>query len=102
MTFMPLPWTILGALFKFVAPSIPDIISTVKNLKKEERREKIELDEASMRLFELEKRLETQLQLIEQLTVQVVKLEKAFLWTLWAAIFALVVALMALGFMLLK
>jgi hypothetical protein len=99
---MPLPWTILGALFRFLAPNIPDIISTVRSLKKEERREKIELDEASMRLYTLEKRLEAQLQIIEQLTVQMGKLEKAFMWTLWAAIFALVLALIALGIALFK
>ena len=94
---MPVPWTILGALLKFVAPSIPDIIDTVKSLKKEQQREKIVLDDASLRLQELEKRIETQLQLIEQLTAQLVKLEKAFVWALWASIFAAVLALIALG-----
>jgi len=99
---MPVPWTILGALLKFVAPSIPEIISTVKSLKKEQQREQIKLDDTSMRLYELEKRIETQLQLIEQLTVQVAKLEKAFVLALWVALFALVLALIALGLIVFK
>lgn len=99
---MPIPWTILGALLKFVAPSIPDIIDTVKSLKKEQQREKIVLDDASLHLQELEKSIETQLQLIEQLTAQIGRLEKAFVWALWAALFALVLALLALGLVVLK
>jgi predicted transcriptional regulator len=98
---MSVPWSIVGALFKFLAPSIPDIIDTVRSLKKEQQREKIVLDDASLRLQELEQRIVAQLQLIEQLTAQVAKLEKAVVWALWAALFALVLALIALGVVLL-
>ena len=94
---MPVPWTILGALFKFLAPNLPDIIDAVKNLKKEQQHEKVVLDDTATRVLELEKRITAQLQLIEQLTVQLAKMEKAFVWTLWAAIFAAVLALVALG-----
>jgi ATP phosphoribosyltransferase len=94
---MALPWTIIGALFKFLAPNIPDIVATVKTLKKEQQREKIELDDTAARMIELEKRIAAQLQLIEQLTAQLAKLEKAFMWALWASLFALVLALIALG-----
>ncbi len=94
---MALPWTIIGALFKFLAPNIPDIVATVKTLKREQQREKIELDDTAARMIELEKRIAAQLQLIEQLTAQLAKLEKAFAWVLWASIFALVLALIALG-----
>ena len=99
---MPVPWTILGALFKFLAPNLPDIIDAVKNLKKEQHREKVVLDDTATRLLELEKRIAAHLQLIEQLTAQLVKLEKAFVWALWAAIFAAVLALIALGVVSLK
>lgn len=94
---MPLPWTILGALFKFLAPNLPGIIDAVKNLKKEQHREKVILDDTAAHVLELETRIAAQLQLIEQLTAQLVKLEKAFAWALWASIFALVLALIALG-----
>ena len=94
---MPVPWTMLGALFKFLAPNLPDIIDAVKNLKKAQQQEKIVLDDTATRVLELEKRLAAQLQLIEQLTVQLAKMEKTFVWALWAAIFAALLALIALG-----
>ncbi|MDO8545892.1 MAG: hypothetical protein Q7R68_00895 [Nitrospirales bacterium] len=94
---MPVPWTMLGALFKFLAPNLPDIIDAVKSLKKEQQQEKVALDDTATRVLELERRLAAQLQLIEQLTVQLAKMEKAFVWTLWASIFAAVLAMIALG-----
>ena len=94
---MPVPWTILGALFKFLAPNIPDIIATAKTLKKEQQREKVALDDTAARVLELEKRIASQLQLIEQLAAQLAKLEKAFMWTLWASLFAVILAAITLG-----
>ena len=94
---MPVPWTMLGALFKFLAPNLPDIINAVKNLKREQQQERVVLDDTATRVLELEKRIAAQLQLIEQLTVQFAKMEKAFVWALWASIFAAVLALIALG-----
>jgi cell division protein FtsB len=94
---MAIPWTILGALFRFLAPNIPEIIATVKTLKKEQQREKVELDDTATRVIDLERRIAAQLQLIEQLTAQLSKLEKAFTWALWASIFAVVLAAIALG-----
>jgi len=94
---MAVPWTMLGAIFKFLAPNLPDIIDAVKNLKREQQQEKVVLDDMATRVLELERRIAAQLQLIEQLTAQLVKLEKAFVWALWASIFAAVLALIALG-----
>ena len=93
------PWKFLLGL---LVSHIPEIISTVKALKKEQQREKIQLDDTAARLQELERRIEAQLQLIGQLTAQLVKMEKVFVWTLWAAIFAAVLALLALGVLFLK
>lgn len=99
---MPVPWTMLGALFKFLAPNLPGIIDAVKSLKKEQQKEKTVLDDTATRVLELEKRIASQLQLIEQLTVQLAKMEKAFVWALWASIFAAVLALIALGVLFFK
>ena len=99
---MPVPWPLVGSLIKFLAPNIPDIIDAVKNLKKEQQHEKVVLDDTATRVLELERRIAAQLQLIEQLTAQLVKLEKAFVWALWAAIFAALLALIALGVVFLK
>ena len=99
---MAIPWTILGALFRFLAPNIPEIIATVKTLKKEQQREKVELDDTATRVIDLERRIAAQLQLIEQLTAQLAKLEKVFVLTLWASIFAVVLAAIALGIVFFK
>ena|SRR6266508_3893492 len=99
---MPVPWRFIGALLRFVLPTVPEIIATVKTLKKEQQREKTELDDSALRLQDLERRIAAQLQLIEQLTNQIVTLEKALAWTTWTALFALVLALIALGVVFLR
>ncbi len=99
---MAVPWTIIGALFKFLAPNIPDIIDTVKKLKKEQQQEKVVLDDTATRVLELEQQIAAQLQLIEQLTAQLAKMEKVFVWALWASLFAAVLALLALGIVFFK
>src|SRR5438270_10769794 len=87
----------IGTLQRFVVPSVPEIIATVKTLKKEQQREKSQLADTGVHLQELEQRMAAQLQLIEQLTVQLGKLEKALAWALWTSTFALILALIALG-----
>src|SRR5438105_15276756 len=99
---MPVPWKLIGALLRFVVPTVPEIIATVKTLKKEQQREKMQVDDTALRLQELEQRIAAQLQLIEQLTNQIVTLEKVVAWTTWTALFALVLALIALGVVFLK
>jgi len=99
---MPVPWRFIGALLRFVMPTVPEIIATVKTLKKEQQWEKVQVDDTALRLQELEQRLAAQLQLIEQLTVQLGKLEKALAWATWTALFALVLALIALGIVFLR
>ena len=93
---MLVSWKLIGALLRFVAPTVPEVIATVKALKKEQQREKIQVKDAGLLLHEMEQRLAAQLQLIERLTDQLGKLEKAWVWALWTATFALVLALIAL------
>ena len=99
---MPVPWKLIGALLRFVVPTVPEIIATVKTLKKEQQREKSQVGDTALRLQELEQRMSAQLQLIEQLTVQLGKLEKALAWALWTGTFALILALIALGVVFLR
>jgi uncharacterized coiled-coil protein SlyX len=96
------PWKLIGALVRFVAPTVPEIIATVRALKKDQQRENTELDDAALRFQELEQRIAAQLRLIEQLTDQMVTLEKILTWTMWTALFALVLALIALGIVFLR
>src|SRR5439155_27094378 len=74
-----------------------EIIATVKTLKKEQQREKSQVADTGVHLQGLEQRMAAQLQLIEQLPVQLGKLEKALAWALWTSTFALILALIALG-----
>jgi hypothetical protein len=99
---MLVPWKLIGAFLRFVAPTVPEIIATVKTLKKGQQREETELDDSALRLQELDQRIDAQLQLIEQLTVQLGKLEKALAWALWTATFGLILALIALGVLFLR
>ena len=93
---MAIPWGILGTLIKVLAPSIPDIVSTMKTLKSE--RQKSDLPSADdARVQELERSLNKQLLLIEQLTVQVEKLERAYRIVAFIAVFALTLGLAALS-----
>jgi len=94
---MPVPWTILGALFRFLAPNLPDIIDAVKSLKTAQQKELVVLDDTAARVLELEKRVAAQLQLIERVTAQFVTLETAFVRALGIAIFAALLSLIALG-----
>ncbi len=97
---MAIPWGILGTLIKVLAPSIPDIVSTMKNKAERQKSDLTSADDA--RVQELERSLNKQLLLIEQLTVQVEKLERAYRVVAFIAVFALVLASIAVGIVLFK
>ncbi len=99
---MPFAWTIAKFLFKVVAPSVPEIVSTVASLKKQQLHEQTEQDNADARLGELEKTVATQLQLIEQLTNQLQTLQRSVSWALRIAVSGLVLSCIVLGILLLR
>src|ERR1051326_6029796 len=99
---MAIPWGMLGTLLRVLGPSIPDIVSTVKNLKTEQQREQAELNSAEARFAELEMSLNKQLMLMERLTSQVEQLEKAYRIVTFFAVFALVLAGIAIGIVVFK
>ena len=89
------PWK---TLLWWVLPSIPDLISAVRTLKQEQRgpANPPPMD-VTARLHELEKSLDEQLHIIEQLTIQIDKLDKAYRLVSFLAVFALIVALISFG-----
>ena len=89
---MSLPWI----LFQLLAPSLPEIISTIRNLKNQRGDHPAQAGPEA-RLHELEKALEEHLRLIARLTTAIEKLQKSVVMAVWAAIFALVLSLLALG-----
>ena len=76
---MPAAWPIAKFLFKLVAPSIPDIVSTVATLKNQQAEPASREDPVQARIAEMEQRLAQQLELIEKLTKQVHALQ-TILW----------------------
>jgi hypothetical protein len=93
---MPFPWTIL---VRWLLPTIPEIISTVRNMKNEQQsgRQAVSKDDLLGRIEKLEKALELQSQINDQLSAQIHKLQKWLHIANFMAIFGLVLALLALG-----
>ena len=87
---MPVAWPIAKFLFKLVAPSIPDVISTVATLKNQQAAPQTREDPFQAHLKEMERRVTQQLELIEKLMKQVDALQ-TILWR------TLVISLVALG-----
>ena len=61
---MPFAWTLAKFLIKVVAPTVPEVVSTIAKLKKQQTAQQSEEHNADARLVELEKTVVTQLQLI--------------------------------------
>lgn len=97
---MPFPWSVVGLLLRYVGPSVPDLIATVKHLKKESRQEKPASEDPMIRLGDIEERLATQLRLIEQLTLQLGQLRKVLRRVLWLGLAAFLLAALAVGLVL--
>ena len=93
---MSLPWTIAKAVFKVVAPNIPEIVSTISKLKGRPGEEVDDEDSVTNHVTELEKTMTTQLQLIEQLAAQVQALQKMLTIAFSLAAAATVLALISI------
>ena len=76
---MPAAWPIAKFLFQLVAPNIPDIVSTVATLKKQQAEPQPREEPFKARIAEMEQTLTQQLELIEKLTKQVDALQM-ILW----------------------
>jgi hypothetical protein len=97
---MSFPWSVVGFLLRYVGPSVPDIIASVKNLKQGAQQEKPPFEDPAVRLRELEQRLATQLQVIEQLTLHLGWLNKMLRRVLWLGLAALILGASAIGLVL--
>lgn len=97
---MPAAWPIAKFLFKLVAPSIPDIVSTVATLKNQQAEAPSREDPFQARIAEIEQKLTQQLELIEKLTKQVEALQTILWRTLIIGLAALGLALTGLALIL--
>ncbi|MYC27691.1 MAG: hypothetical protein F4X63_06840 [Nitrospira sp. SB0662_bin_26] len=97
---MPAAWPIAKVLFKLVAPSIPDIVSTISTLKNQQAEPQIREEPLQARIAEVERRLTQQLELVEKLTKQLDALQTILWRTLIISLAALGLALTGLALIL--
>ncbi len=93
---MPFAWTLAKFLIKVVAPSVPEVVSTIAKLKKQQTEQQWEEHNADA-LVELEKTVATQLQVIEHLTAQLEVAQTSATWALRFAIVGLLISLVILA-----
>ena len=97
---MPVAWPIAKFLFKLVAPSIPDVISTVATLKNQQAAPQAREDPFQARIAKMEQTLTQQIELIEKLTKQIAALQTILWRTLIIGLAALGLALTGLALIL--
>ncbi len=93
---MPVAWPIAKFLLKLVAPSIPDIVSTVATLNKQQAEPQSREEPFEARILKLEHQFTQQPELIEKLTRQVDSLQTILRRTLIISMVAFVLSLIGL------
>ena len=94
---MPIAWPIVKFLFKWVAPTVPEIITTVSHLKEQREHTATQEENLDKRFSEIEHNLINQLEVIGKLTLQIDSLQVILRRTLIISILALCLALLGLG-----
>ncbi len=94
---MPIAWPIVKFLFKWVAPTVPEIITTVSHLKEQREHTATQEEILGKRFSEIEHNLINQLEVIGKLTLQIDSLQVILRRTLIISILALCLALLGLG-----
>jgi hypothetical protein len=94
---MPAAWPIAKFLFQLVAPSIPDIISSISNLKNQQEDVQSQEETLEKRFDAIERSVAQQLELIDKLTRQIAALNIILRRTLLISILALCLALIGLA-----
>ena len=94
---MPVAWPIVRFLFKWVAPTVPEIITTVSHLKEQREHTATQEEILGKRFSEIEHNLINQLEVIGKLTLQIDSLQVILRRTLIISILALCLALLGLG-----
>ena len=96
---MGFPWI---TLLRWVLPAIPELISTVRNMKKQPQLLQAARKDLIGRIEQMEKTLELQSQINTALTVQLQQFQRRLQVLTFVAIFALVLAIIALGIVFLR
>jgi TolA-binding protein len=88
---MPFPWI---TILRLVLPRLPDVISSVRNMKKPQHPQdgSAQPGDLSGRIERLDKALELQSQINEQLTSQLQQLQKRLQFAMAVSIFSAIIA----------
>lgn len=97
---MPVAWPIVKFLFKVVAPTLPEIVSTISKIRKQEGEQHSHEQDLEHHLAELDHRLALQLDLIDTLTKQLAVLQLIVRRALTIGILALVMSVIAVALLL--
>jgi len=98
---MPLAWPIIKFLFQVVAPTLPEIVSTVSKMRNPDSETDMHEQNLERRIADLDRRLALQLDLIDTLTTQLTSLHLMLRRTLLLSISALILALITMAWLLL-
>ncbi|MEC4675168.1 MAG: hypothetical protein VST68_13345 [Nitrospirota bacterium] len=93
-------WPILKFLFRVVAPTIPEILSTISKMKNQEAEQPSHKQDVEHRIADLDRRLAMQLDLIDTLTTQLAALQLIVRRALTIGIIALALAVIAIAIIL--
>ena len=97
---MPVAWSIARCLFKLVAPSVPDVVSSITTFKKQQAEPQSREEPFHARIAEMEHKFTQQLELMEKLTKQVDSLQTILRRTLIISIVAFFLSLTGLTLLL--
>ena len=93
-------WPVVKFLFQVVAPTLPEIISTISNMKHQDTAHHLHESAVEVRVKEIERRLSLQLDLIDKLTVQLTGLQLIIRRALTMSIIALTMAILGFAILL--
>ena len=90
-------WPIVKFLFRVVAPTLPEIVSTISKMRNQEAEQHTHQQDIEHRIAELNRRLALQLDLIDTLTTQLTSLQLIVRRTLIIGIIALLLSVIAVA-----
>ena len=93
---MPAAWPILKFLFRVVAPTIPEVVSTISKMRNQEAEQQSQEQDLEHRIAELDRRLAIQLELIDTLSQQIESFQYTLRRTLTIGSIALVLSVIGI------
>lgn len=97
---MPFAWPIVKFLFQVVAPTLPELVSTISKMRNQDVEQHAHEQDVEHRLAEFDRRLALQLDLLDTVTKQLASLQLIARRALTIGIIALVLSVIAMALLL--